>query len=132
MYDCHAETDAHGRRKAIILHRDLKPENGERGAPSPSKTRRLTVFSPAVFLDNENNLKLGDFGLSKAMAQAAMTQTYVGVSSRRFHVSVQQADRSFPQTPYYMSPELINGQPYDVKSDIWALGCLIYELCAGQ
>lgn len=31
-----------------------------------------------------------------------------------------------------MSPELINGQPYDVKSDIWALGCLIYELCAGQ
>jgi serine/threonine protein kinase len=31
-----------------------------------------------------------------------------------------------------MSPELINGMPYDVKSDIWALGCLIYELCAGQ
>jgi NIMA (never in mitosis gene a)-related kinase len=31
-----------------------------------------------------------------------------------------------------MSPELINGQPYDIKSDIWALGCLIYELCAGQ
>lgn len=31
-----------------------------------------------------------------------------------------------------MSPELINGHPYDVKSDIWALGCLIYELCAGQ
>lgn len=34
------------------------------------------------------------------------------------------------QTPYYMSPELINGHQYDVKSDIWALGCLIYELCA--
>ena len=31
-----------------------------------------------------------------------------------------------------MSPELINGQPYDIKSDVWALGCLIYELCAGQ
>ncbi|KDE06769.1 NEK protein kinase [Microbotryum lychnidis-dioicae p1A1 Lamole] len=93
LYDCHTEVDTRGRRKQIILHRDIKPEN--------------------VFLDKENNLKLGDFGLSKAMAQAAMTQTYVG-------------------TPYYMSPELINGQPYDVKSDIWALGCLIYELCAGH
>ena len=29
-----------------------------------------------------------------------------------------------------MSPELINGQQYDVKSDVWALGCLIFELCA--
>ncbi|BGP56148.1 hypothetical protein JCM8202_005916 [Rhodotorula sphaerocarpa] len=93
LYDCHSETDAKGNKKPVILHRDIKPEN--------------------VFLDERNNLKLGDFGLSKAMQQAAMTQTYVG-------------------TPYYMSPELINGQPYDVKSDIWALGCLIYELCAGH
>ncbi|GAA5852835.1 hypothetical protein JCM8547_004700 [Rhodosporidiobolus lusitaniae] len=93
LHDCHSETDKQGQRKTVILHRDIKPEN--------------------VFLDKENNLKLGDFGLSKAMQQAAMTQTYVG-------------------TPYYMSPELINGQPYDVKSDIWALGCLIYELCAGH
>ncbi|GAA6043666.1 hypothetical protein JCM8097_008596 [Rhodosporidiobolus ruineniae] len=93
LHDCHSEMDKTGKRKTVILHRDIKPEN--------------------VFLDKENNLKLGDFGLSKAMQQAAMTQTYVG-------------------TPYYMSPELINGQPYDVKSDIWALGCLIYELCAGH
>ena len=41
-------------------------------------------------------IKLGDFGLSKAMANAAFTNTYVG-------------------TPYYMSPELINGQAYDNK-----------------
>ncbi|GAA5979101.1 hypothetical protein JCM11641_004973 [Rhodosporidiobolus odoratus] len=93
LHDCHSEVDERGQRKTVILHRDIKPEN--------------------VFLDKDNNLKLGDFGLSKAMQQAAMTQTYVG-------------------TPYYMSPELINGQPYDVKSDIWALGCLIYELCAGH
>ncbi|GAA5929336.1 uncharacterized protein JCM15063_004123 [Sporobolomyces koalae] len=93
LHDCHSEVDPKGKRKPVILHRDIKPEN--------------------VFLDKDNNLKLGDFGLSKAMQQAAMTQTYVG-------------------TPYYMSPELINGQPYDVKSDIWALGCLIYELCAGH
>lgn len=76
LSDCHAETDAKGRSKQVILHRDIKPEN--------------------VFLDKDNILKLGDFGLSKAMANAAFTNTYVG-------------------TPYYMSPELINGQAYDQK-----------------
>ncbi len=81
-------------------------------------SERRTI--PAVFLDRESNLKLGDFGLSKAMAQAAMTNTYVGVwlSSRLLSARV---NKSYDlQTPYYMSPELINGQAYDVKSDIWA------------
>ncbi|KAI5887708.1 kinase-like protein [Schizophyllum commune H4-8] len=78
-------------RRAQILHRDLKPDN--------------------VFLDENNTVKLGDFGLSKALAQASFANTYVG-------------------TPYYMSPELMQGKAYDSKSDIWSLGCLIYELCA--
>ncbi|WFD00766.1 hypothetical protein MYAM1_003518 [Malassezia yamatoensis] len=74
-----------------ILHRDLKPEN--------------------VFLDQDQNVKLGDFGLSKQIAAQAFANTYVG-------------------TPYYMSPELASGHQYDIKSDIWALGCIVYELCA--
>ncbi|KAI6144136.1 kinase-like domain-containing protein [Pisolithus tinctorius] len=78
-------------RRPQILHRDLKPDN--------------------VFLDDSNNVKLGDFGLSKALAQASFANTYVG-------------------TPYYMSPELMQEKAYDSKSDIWSLGCLIYELCA--
>ncbi|KAF8954141.1 kinase-like domain-containing protein [Flammula alnicola] len=78
-------------RRAQILHRDLKPDN--------------------VFLDENNIVKLGDFGLSKALAQASFANTYVG-------------------TPYYMSPELMQEKAYDSKSDIWSLGCLIYELCA--
>lgn len=91
LADCHSSEEEAGKKKPIILHRDIKPEN--------------------VFLNHFGLVKLGDFGLSKAMEMAAFTNTYVG-------------------TPYYMSPELINGQQYDVKSDIWALGCLIYELCA--
>ena len=31
-------------------------------------------------------------------------------------------------TPYYMSPEIWANRPYDAKSDMWALGCLLYEL----
>ncbi|WFD32052.1 hypothetical protein MSPP1_003094 [Malassezia sp. CBS 17886] len=83
----------HGTRTTsqAILHRDLKPEN--------------------VFLDGDQRVKLGDFGLSKQITAQTFASTYVG-------------------TPYYMSPELAAGQQYDIKSDIWALGCIVYELCA--
>jgi serine/threonine protein kinase len=65
-----------------------------------------------VFLDKSLNVKLGDFGLSRTIGdpENEFAQTYVG-------------------TPYYMSPELVDGK-YNTKSDIWSLGCLIYELCA--
>ena len=66
-----------------------------------------------VFLSSNGIVKLGDFGLAKALGQTTFTHTYVG-------------------TPYYMSPELIQEKSYDTKSDIWSLGCLIYELCASR
>ena len=74
-----------------ILHRDLKSRN--------------------IFLDSENNAKLGDFGIAKVLEHTGdFAKTIVG-------------------SPFYLSPEICNGVPYDEKTDIWSLGCIFYEMC---
>jgi len=68
--------------------------------------------SSNVFLTPDLTIKLGDFGLSRLLGdQSDYAYTRVG-------------------TPYYMSPELVNGEKYDERSDIWSLGCLLYEITA--
>ncbi|XP_054418831.1 serine/threonine-protein kinase Nek2 [Pteronotus mesoamericanus] len=65
-----------------------------------------------VFLDGKQNVKLGDFGLARILNHdTSFAKTFVG-------------------TPYYMSPEQMSRMSYNEKSDIWSLGCLLYELCA--
>ena len=64
-----------------------------------------------VFLGADNSVKLGDFGLSKLMQSHDFASTYVG-------------------TPFYMSPEICAAEKYTLHSDIWSLGCVMYELCA--
>ena len=73
-----------------LIHRDLKPEN--------------------IFLDKNNKLKIGDFGISKILKSTKYATSQVG-------------------TYNYMAPEIIKGEKYNNKIDIWALGCIIYELC---
>ena len=64
-----------------------------------------------VFVDARDVVKIGDFGISKILtSRSGFCSTVVG-------------------TPYYLSPEMCTGERYDEKSDVWALGCILYELC---
>ncbi|XP_071083291.1 uncharacterized protein [Haliotis cracherodii] len=61
-------------------------------------------------VDGHVTLKIGDFGMSKMLLQPdAMAKSQVG-------------------TPYFMSPEILNGRQYNMKTDIWSLGCTAYEM----
>ena len=68
------------------------------------------IKSANVFLSKDGKVKLGDMNVSK-VAKEGMNHTQTG-------------------TPYYASPEVWRDDPYDMKSDIWSLGCVLYEAAA--
>eukprot|EP01119_Soliformovum_irregulare_P010895 TRINITY_DN2684_c1_g1_i3.p1 TRINITY_DN2684_c1_g1~~TRINITY_DN2684_c1_g1_i3.p1 ORF type:complete len:1125 (+),score=386.18 TRINITY_DN2684_c1_g1_i3:122-3496(+) len=87
-----------------IVHRDLKPQN-------------ILLTSSNI---DEATLKLCDFGFSRYFR------------SEEDQSTIQESlIRSYPNTPLYAAPDLLQRRPYDAKCDLWSIGVIMYEMLAG-
>jgi eukaryotic-like serine/threonine-protein kinase len=88
-----------------IIHRDLKPAN--------------------VMVTGAGHVKVLDFGLAKRTLEAEQSA-----------VTVSEADMTkgsgFSGTLLYMAPETLRGEPSDARTDVWALGAVLYEMLIGR
>eukprot|EP01137_Pigoraptor_chileana_P029787 Opistho-2@15451 len=88
-----------------IIHRDLKPEN--------------------ILLDRAMHIKITDFGTAKILSEPAAAEA-TSASDQRAKAN------SFVGTAEYVSPELLTQKCACKSSDLWALGCIVYQLLAGR
>ena len=89
--------------KAGIIHRDLKPAN--------------------IMVTPKNQVKILDFGLARATERGAGAMpTLPDVTTSGMVLG----------TAAYLSPEQVKGEHADIRSDIWALGCVLYQMLAGR
>ncbi|ESO08756.1 hypothetical protein HELRODRAFT_74186, partial [Helobdella robusta] len=88
----------------MIVHRDIKGAN--------------------ILRDHEGNIKLTDFGAAKRLSS---------IVNKTADVSKNLTGaKTMTGTPYYMSPEIIEGKRYGRKVDIWSLGCTVVEMLTGH
>jgi serine/threonine-protein kinase len=92
-----------------VVHRDLKPAN--------------------IKLRPDGTVKVLDFGLAKALERGRLD---VPSAASAPTSPVATSDGRIVGTPFYMSPEQARGRPVDRRTDVWAFGCVLYEMLTGR
>ncbi|HKI86337.1 MAG TPA: protein kinase, partial [Thermoanaerobaculia bacterium] len=95
-----------------IIHRDLKPSN--------------------IKLTSSDQVKVLDFGLAKALEGSPGAETSVDLSHSPTMTLGATVQGMILGTAGYMSPEQARGKPADKRADIWAFGCVVFEMLSGK
>ena len=95
-----------------IIHRDLKPAN--------------------IALTNDGNVKVLDFGLAKVTEAAGGTSIDLADSPTMTSPAMMTGMGMILGTAAYMSPEQAKGRPAEKRSDVWAFGCVLYEMLTAK
>ncbi|EEH33455.1 G2-specific protein kinase nimA [Paracoccidioides lutzii Pb01] len=110
LYRCHYGVDPPEAGSNVLGPPPNNKPSGLKGKQAQMMILHRDLKPENIFLGEDQSVKLGDFGLSKQMRSHDFASTYVG-------------------TPFYMSPEICAAEKYTLHSDIWAVGCIMYELC---
>ncbi|XP_063975677.1 3-phosphoinositide-dependent protein kinase 1 isoform X2 [Diachasmimorpha longicaudata] len=94
-----------------IIHRDLKPEN--------------------ILLDEKMHVLITDFGSAKILKEDPDLERRSDTYDSRLASAKRERSNSFVGTAHYVSPELLTDKTASRASDLWALGCIIYQMVAG-